>query len=195
MAVRQVSPALAEQHRRQRDRRDGHGHVDEEDPRPAQVRGEHAAEQDAHRGAAPGGRAVDAEREVALAALGEGRHQQRERGRGEQRAAEALEAAEGDQRALRPGQPAEERARSEERQPGDEQPPPAEQVGEPTAKQKRSAEEDRVSGDHPLQVLLREPEVGFDRRQRDVHDRDVENDHELRGDDQCQCAPAAVALR
>jgi hypothetical protein len=55
------------------------------------------AEQDADRGAAPGGRAVDPQREVALAAFGEGRHQQRESRRREQRATEALQRTEADQ--------------------------------------------------------------------------------------------------
>ena len=55
-----------------------------------EVRGQDAAEQDAGRGAAARGGAVDAEREVALAALGEGRHQERQRRRREERAAEAL---------------------------------------------------------------------------------------------------------
>ena len=108
-----------------------------------------AAEQDARGRAAAGGRAVDAEREVPLAALGEGRHQQRERGRCEQRAAEALQSAEGDERAFRPGEPAEQRAGGEEREPADEQPAAAEQVGEPAAQQQRAAEEDGVGRDRP----------------------------------------------
>ena len=63
--------------------------------------------------------------------------------------------------------------------PGDEEPAASEQVGEPAAEQEHAAEEDRVGGDHPLQVLLAEVEVGLDRRKRDVHDRHVQDDHEL----------------
>ena len=62
--------------------------------------------------------------------------------------------AEGDQRALRPGEPVEQRADREEREAGHEQPPAPEQVGEPAAEQEHAAEEDRVGGDHPLQALL-----------------------------------------
>ena len=42
------------------------------------------------------------------------------------------------------------------REPGHEQAPASEQVGEPAAEQQHAAEEDRVGGDHPLQALLRE---------------------------------------
>ena len=81
-----------------------------------------AAEQHAGGPAATRGGAPDAEGEVALAAFAEGGHQDRQRGRREQRGAEALKRAEGDQRGLRPGEPVEQRGDGEERQPGHEQP-------------------------------------------------------------------------
>src|SRR5437762_1735116 len=86
---------------------------------------------------------VDAEREVPLAPLAERRGQDRERGRREQRRTEPLQGAEADQRARRPGEAVEERADREQRQPGDEQPPPAEQVGKTAAEEQHAAEEDR----------------------------------------------------
>jgi hypothetical protein len=55
----------------------------------------------------------------------------------------------------------------------------SEEVGGTAAEEQESAEDERVRADHPLQVLLRESEVGLNRRQGDVHDRDVEHDHEL----------------
>ena len=192
MAVFENGSALAQQERGQRDRDQGDRDVDEEDPGPAQVGREHAAEQDADGGTATCGGAVDSERAVALAALGEGRHQERERGRCKQRAAEPLQGAERDQRRLRPGETAEQRAGREDGQACDEEAPAAEQVAEPAAEQERAAEEDRVGRDHPLQARLREAEVGLDRRQRDVHDRDVEDDHELCGHDQRERAPAPL---
>jgi hypothetical protein len=69
---------------------------------------------------------------------------------------------------------------------------PAEQVGHAAAEQQEAAEHDRVGGDHPLQALLAEVEVGLDRRQRDIHDRDVEHHHELGRHQDCECDPAAV---
>ena len=55
----------------------------------------------------------------------------------------------------------------------------SQQVGGAAAEEQQAAEDQRVGADHPLQVLLGEPEVDLDRRQRDVHDRDVQDDHEL----------------
>ena len=152
-----------------------------------------AAEQHAGGAAASGHGAPDAERDVALAALGEGRGQDREGGGGEEAAAEPLQGAEDDQRALGPGEAGEQRADGEEDEAGDEEAPAAEQVGHPPAEQEDAAEHDRVGGDHPLEALLAEVEVGLDRRQRHVHDRDVEDDHELRRDDDGECDPAVSA--
>ena len=76
MAVRHVRTAFLQEQRRQRDRGDAHRHVDEEDPGPAQVRREQAAEQDPCGRAAPGCRTVDPERDIPFAALREPRHQE-----------------------------------------------------------------------------------------------------------------------
>ena len=189
---RLIRAALPQEHRREGDRGECDRDVDEEDPGPAQVRRQHAAEEDADCRAASGCTAVDAERDVAVAALAERRHQERERGRGEQRATEALQGAEGDERGLRPGESAEERARREHGEARDEEAAPAEQVAEPAAEEQRATEEDRIRGDDPLQARLRKAEVGLDRRQRDVHDGDVEDDHELCGHDEGQGAPAPL---
>src|SRR5207247_9706965 len=77
----------------------------------------------------------------------------------------------------------------EEEDPRDEEPPASQQVGEPTAEQEHTSEEDRVGGNHPLQVLLAEIEVGLDRWKCDVHDRHVQDDHELGRHDQGQGEP------
>ena len=72
----ELGPALAQQHRCEQGGHDADRDVDEEDPRPAQIARQDTAEQDACGGATPGGSPVDAEREVAVASFGEGRHQQ-----------------------------------------------------------------------------------------------------------------------
>src|SRR5262245_47446752 len=55
---------------------------------------------------------------------------------------------------------------------------------------------ERVRADHPLQPLRRESEVFLDRRQRDGHDRRVEDDHEEGAAEQRQRPPTArVGLR
>ena len=66
--------------------------------------GEHAAEQHAERAAARDDEAEDAHRLRALARLGEELHQQRERDRGHDRAADALNRAGGDEERLRVGE-------------------------------------------------------------------------------------------
>ena len=71
-------------------------------------------------------------------------------------------------------------ATGEDRHPGDEQAPPADQVGHAPAEQQEAAEHQRVAVDDPLQRGVGDVEVGLDRRQRDVHDGRVEDDHELR---------------
>ena len=75
-------------------------HVHPQHPLPAGVLGEHAAEQDARRAAGAGDRAPDAQRLIALGAVAEGRGDDRERGGGEERGAEALHGAGGDQHPL-----------------------------------------------------------------------------------------------
>ncbi len=72
----------------------------------------------------------------------------------------------------------------------DEEAATAEQVGEPPSQQEHAAEEDCVGGDHPLQVRLGKVKIGLDRGERDVHDRHIEDDHELGRDDQGEGAPA-----
>jgi hypothetical protein len=70
----------------------------------------------------------------------------------------------------------------------------AEQVGQPPAQQQQAAERQRVRRHHILPVDGGEVQRGLRGRQRDVHDRQVEDDHEL-GDGhrrQDQPAPARV---
>ncbi|MFI5866268.1 hypothetical protein [Streptomyces sp. NPDC051546] len=45
--------------------------------------------------------------------------------------------------------------------------------------QQQTAEGERVGADHPGQVGGGDGQVGLDVRERDVHDRRVEDDHEL----------------
>ena len=181
--------ALAEQQRRERECHEADGDVDEEDPLPGKGVGEHAAEEDAGRGAEAADRAPDTEGDVPLPAFGEGRHQDRERGRRDRRRAEALNRTGADQRRLRPREPAEERADREEDQAGHEDTPATEDVGGAAAEQQEASEHECVGRDHPLQIGLRESEIGLDRGKSNVHDRDVEHDHELDGTQKRQSEP------
>ena len=181
--------ALLEQDRRQREGGEADRDVDEEDPLPREGVGEHAAEQHARCGAEAADRAPDAERDVPLTAFREGGHQDRERCRRDRGCAEALNRAGADQRRLGPGETAQQRPDREQDQADHEDAPAAEQVGRAAAQQQEAAEDERVGGDHPLEVRLRESEIRLDRGECDVHDRDVEHDHELDGGEKRQSEP------
>ena len=154
--------------------------VDEQDPAPAQKIGEHAAEEHAGGAAGASHRAPDADRAVAGRALLERGREDRQRSGGDDRAAEALHPARGDQQELGVGESAGERGEREQRQPGDEHAPAPDQVSGAAAEQQEAGERDRVSVDDPLQVLLGEVQRVADRGERDVHHGDVEDHHELR---------------
>ena len=55
----------------------------------------------------------------------------------------------------------------------------AEQVAQPPAEQQEAAEGEQVRVHDPGERRLREAEVVPDRRQRDVHDRAVQDDHQI----------------
>src|SRR5439155_22978133 len=93
--------------------------------------------------------------------------------------AEALERASGDQRRLAPGEPAEQRADREDHETRHEDAFTTEDVRQSPTQEQEAPEDERVGADDPLQVLLREVQILLDRRQSDVHDRDIEDDHEL----------------
>ena len=183
--------ALAQEHRAQRGHRAGDGHVDEEDPLPAEAVGDRAADQP-RRGPADGaGRAPDPERLVALGALREGRHHDRQRGRGHDRRRHALHGARGEQRLARARQSGAERGQREQAGADDEHPAPPQQVGGAPAQQQQTAEAEQVGAQDPLQIPGRERQVRVDRGQRHDHDRGIEDDHEEGRAQQRQRLPAA----
>ena len=152
--------------------------VDEEDPVPVDRLGDHAAEEQPDRRSRGGDEAVDADRLRALARLREHRddHPQ-DHGRG-QRAADALDEARAHQNRLALGEPAERRGCDEDRQADHEDAPPADEIAQPAREEEEAAEGDQVGVDHPREARLAEPEVALDRRQGDVDDRLVEDDHQ-----------------
>ena len=85
---------------------------------------------------------------------------------------------------------------------------PAVRVGQLPADQHQRGERERVAGDDPLELRQPDAEVALDRRQRDVHDRVVQHDHEqperhrrerppllvLLGHEPCPHVPASCKL-
>ena len=146
-----LDTALLQQHRREREHDHADRDVDEEDPLPADRVREHATEEHAYRGAAPGDRAPHAERGVALLAFGERRRQDREGRRRDDRRTETLHGARSDERSRRVRESARERRGREHDQPDHEDPPPTEQVGDTPTEQEEPAERQRVRAGDPLQ--------------------------------------------
>ena len=74
-------------------------------------------------------------------------------------------------------------------EPGEEHALASDQVAGAPAEQQEAAEQQRVRVDDPLEVRFGHLEIRLDRRQRDVHDRRVEHDHELRETDEDEDEP------
>jgi hypothetical protein len=183
---------VLQQHQRPDDGDRGEGEVDVEAPAPGEVLGEDAAEQQADRGAGARHRAEDAEGFAALGRIGEGDGEQREGGRGEDRAEEALDAAGDDQHAEGGRRATQGRGEGETDQPADEGPLAAEDVGDPAAEQEQGAEGQRVGGDDPLARAFGEAERFLGRGKGDVDDRRVEHHHQLGDPEDGQDQPAFV---
>ena len=151
--------------------------VDEEDPAPREALGQQPAED------RPGGRggavdrAPDAEREPAVAAL-VGGAEQRDRGREHRRGADPLNPAGGDQHGRARSQPARQRRQREHDQAGDVDRPAADLVRVRADPQQQRGQRQRVDVDDPLQARERRVQIGGHVGQRDVHDRDVDQEHE-----------------
>ena len=178
----------------ERDRGDPDRHVDEEDRLPADPLGEHAADERADR--PPPRRWWRPRARTRCRGRGPvGRGEQGERGGEHERAADALQRAREVERERRAGEPAQHRGDREDDEADHEHEPPADAVGERAARQQQRGERERVGVDHPLQVGEVGAEVALDRGQRDVHDRDVEQQHECRRADGDQGPPLAVHLR
>jgi hypothetical protein len=151
---------------------------------------EEAAGDQSDGGAACADAAPEAERLVALGALVEHVHDDRERGGQHDRGSEPLQAAHRDQEAVGCRKRAGERGGGEDPEPEHQDASASQQIGAPAAEQEETAEGEAVGGDHPLQVRLAEVELAADRRQRDVHDRQVDDGHEVRDRKPGERAPA-----
>ena len=170
----------------------GEDQVDVQAPSPGQVLGEHPAKQQPDRAARPGDRAVDSERLAPLLRVAERHGEQRQRRRREQRPERALAGPRRHQHAEAHRSPADRGRDREAEQADQERHLPPEQVTELAAQQQQAAERQRVRGDHPLPVHDGEAQRLLRRRQRDVHDRGIENDHELREGDHAQDQPPVI---
>ena len=186
VAVAELAPALGDDATAERHDGDADRDVDEEDRGPPESLGQDAAEEDTGRRAQTAERAPDSERAVAGGALLERRGDDRQaRGR-DDGPAEPLDGTRDQEHGGRAGEGADERRGGEECCTGDEDSAAPEQIRRPAAQKQESRKGDRVGIDHPLEPGGGETEPVADRRQRDVHDRDVQDHHELRQADEQQ---------
>ncbi len=168
--------------------------VHEEDPAPVDVVGDQPTEQRAdgerhRRDAGP-----DADRHPPLTRR-ERRGDYPQRRRVHDRRAEPLNRAGADQEVGARREAAGERRQREDRQADDEQPAPAEVVGELSAREHERRERQRIGDDDPLELRLIGIERPLNGRQRDVHDRVVEHDHEQPEGDGHERPPLAILSR
>jgi len=186
---------VGEQALREVRRRDPDGDVDEEDPVPVQGRREDAAGEEADRGARRRDEREDPDRLGLLVGPREERDDHAEDdGRG-QRPADALDEARGDEHVLALGRAAEQRRQREQCEAAEEDPLAADEVTQAPGQEQQSAERDEVGVHDPGEARLGEAEVLLDRRQRDVHDRLVEDDHQHPRAEDDQRDPAVAVAR
>ena len=178
-ARREADPgSVLDQPDRERRGRDPDRHVDEEDPVPVDRLGEDPTRQQPDRTAGDGDERVDADRLRLIPGLREHGHDHPQDHRGRQGAPDALDEARPDQHALALGHRAQQRRAGEHPEADQEDASLADQVADPSGEQQQAAERDQVGVDDPGEVVLREAQVVLDRRQGDVHDRRVEDDHQ-----------------
>ncbi len=170
-------------------------HVDQEHRPPLrteQVRGhQHAAHHLAGDGAAGQHGRVGAQRPGpgrALEALLDHAHDLRDH----RRRARPLDQPGADQESERRGQPAGQRGRGEGEHPGEEHPPPAEDVPQPGPGDQQRGVADGVPRHHELQAGAGPVQGPADGGQGDVDDRDIEQAHELPGQQQAEHDPGAA---
>ena len=186
-------PRLADRELRDHDPEHADRDVDEEDPVPVQVLHDQAAAERADRQRERRHSGPDPDRLPALLRR-EGGDDDGERRRVHECRADALHRARSDQEACARGEPARERGEREDREPDDEDAAAAVEVRELAAGDQERGERERVGDHDPLELRDRDVEVALHRRQRHVHHRVVEHDHEEAERDRRQRHPLAVLL-
>jgi hypothetical protein len=187
-------PRRRDEPQRQRVDRGADRDVHHEDGVPAEDAREDAAKEHADAPATGGDEADDAHGLRALGGLGEETHHQRQARRGDDRAAEALRRARRDEDGLRRRDAGGERCGGEDRDAGGEETAVPVEVAEAAAEKEEPAEEEHVRVHDPGEGCLGESEVLADRRERDVHDRRVEHDHEAAEREHGEGEPAAAVI-
>jgi hypothetical protein len=162
---------------------------------PVELVGQESTQQRADAAASRADETVDAHRLRPVIGFGEQVHDQRQCDCIDDRAAESLQRARANEDKLRVRESAQQRSQREQRKADQEQASMSVQVAETAAEQQKSAGSQQIGVDHPGQRARGKPEVLANRRQRDVHDRDIEHDHQHAEAQHSQCEPAPAVAR
>jgi hypothetical protein len=154
-------------------------HVHPEDCRPVEHLDQQAAEHGPETKPEAGDRRPDADRPRPPIRL-ERIDKDRERKRRQERGADALEGPKRDQHPVARRERAAGREDREQREAGQKNSLAPVPIAERAADEDERRERERVRVDRPDEIAGRDVELVLNRRQRNVHDRDVEQDHELR---------------
>ena len=165
--------------------------VDEEDPAPVEPVGERAAEHGAD-GDGTADRGAPERDRGAARVPGEVLGDQGERRREHGRAAEPLKGAREIELEAAARDPAEERREREHGDARDEHAFAAEAIRERSVGEKQRRERECVRVEHPLELREAGVQVIVDARQRDLHDRDVDEQHERRAADGHEGPPVVL---
>jgi hypothetical protein len=183
---------LGDDARRQRQRGEPDRHVDQEDAAPAEPGDvglhEQAADQLAADGRQPHREAVRGQRAGTVGA-GVGHADDRQDVRHQDRGRGALQQPRGNEDLGAAGDPAFGGCQREERQADREDLAAPELVAEPPGRDQQDGGGQRVAGDDPLDRAIACVQVALHRRQRDVHDEEVQDDHERAGQDDGERSP------
>ena len=169
------------------------GHVDEEDPVPAQRLSEDAADQEADRSAPDGHEDIGAHRLRPFGWLRKLGDDDGDDGRCRKRAADPLEEPAHHQHGLGLRQTTGDRRAREEHDSGQEDLATSDQVTEPAGHEQKAAEADQEGSHHPGQARRREVQLLLDVRQGHVDDGRVERVHEHGQTYNDKCPPAQTA--
>jgi hypothetical protein len=158
----------------QRERDEHERHVDREDPAPRGHVEDPAAGQRPDHGRDPAPGRPRADRRSPFLLVGVGDRDQSQRRGCQQRARGTLKRASGNEQLDRRRERAEQRRGAEADDPDRKDPPLAVEVTERPADQDQRAEREQVRVHDPLLARETAAEIRFDRRQRDVHHRRIE---------------------
>ena len=171
-------PGLIHEGHGDREGDDPDRHVNEEDPAPVQMLADETADQRAERQCHRADRRPDPDRRGALPGVLERRHDDRQRGRDDEGGAQALHQPGRDQDSTAASQTCAEGCQREDGQPGQEQPPPSEQVSQPATGQQEAGEHQDVAADYPFQACEGQVQAALDGGYRDIGHVVVEVGHE-----------------